>query len=53
MNTTQAVGEVVNVGNTEEITIEGLAHRVKQRTGSSLRLNTYPTIRPTSPVSRT
>jgi UDP-glucose 4-epimerase len=30
-----AVGEVINIGNTEEITIEDLANRVKQRTGSS------------------
>src|SRR5438046_5359515 len=30
-----SVGEVVNVGNTEEIPIEGLAHRVKESNGSS------------------
>ncbi len=30
----RSVGEVVNIGNTEEITIEALAQRVKQRTGS-------------------
>ena len=35
MNTPAAVGEVVNIGNTEEITIEELALRVKQRTRSS------------------
>jgi UDP-glucose 4-epimerase len=35
MDCGQAVGEVVNVGNTEEITIEDLAVRVKQRIGSS------------------
>lgn len=35
MDTEGAVGEVVNVGNTEEITIEDLAFRVKGRTGSS------------------
>lgn len=35
MDTERAVGEVVNVGNTEEITIEDLAFRVKERTGSS------------------
>jgi UDP-glucose 4-epimerase len=30
-----AVGEVVNIGNTQEITIEALAQLVKQRTGSN------------------
>lgn len=35
MDTERAVGEVVNLGNTEEITIEDLAFRVKERTGSS------------------
>lgn len=35
MDTERAVGEVVNVGNTEEITVEDLAFRVKERTGSS------------------
>ena len=30
----KAIGEVVNVGNTEEISIEDLAHRVKERTAS-------------------
>ena len=34
MATPAAVGEVVNVGNTHEISIEGLARLVKQRTGS-------------------
>ena len=34
MDTQRAVGEVVNVGNTEEISIEDLAHRVKERTAS-------------------
>jgi UDP-glucose 4-epimerase len=38
----RAVGEVVNIGNTEEITIEGLAHRVKQRTGSSSPIEYIP-----------
>jgi UDP-glucose 4-epimerase len=33
--TPAAVGEVVNVGNTHEISIEDLARLVKQRTGSS------------------
>ena len=31
----QAVGEVVNIGSTEEVSIEDLAHLVKQRTGSN------------------
>lgn len=38
----RAVGEVVNVGNTEEITIEDLAHRVKQRTSSSSNIEFIP-----------
>jgi UDP-glucose 4-epimerase len=38
----RAVGEVVNVGNTEEISIEGLAHRVKERTGSSSPIQYIP-----------
>lgn len=38
----RAVGEVVNVGNTEEITIEGLANRVKERTGSSSPIEYIP-----------
>jgi UDP-glucose 4-epimerase len=35
IDTQRAVGEVINVGNTEEISIEALAHLVKQRTASS------------------
>jgi UDP-glucose 4-epimerase len=42
MATDRAVGEVVNVGNTEEISIEGLAHRVKERTRSSSRIEYIP-----------
>jgi UDP-glucose 4-epimerase len=38
----RAVGEVVNIGNTEEITIEGLAQRVKQRTSSSSVIEFIP-----------
>lgn len=38
----RAIGEVINVGNTEEITIEDLAHRVKQRTASSSRIEFVP-----------
>ena len=42
MDSERAIGEVVNVGNTEEITIEGLAHRVKERTGSSSPIEYVP-----------
>lgn len=42
MDTDRAVGEVVNVGNTEEITIEGLAQRVKERTRSSSPIEYVP-----------
>ena len=42
MDSGRAIGEVVNVGNTEEITIEGLAHRVKERTGSSSPIEYVP-----------
>jgi UDP-glucose 4-epimerase len=42
MDSGRAVGEVVNVGNTEEITIEGLAHRVKERTRSSSDIDYIP-----------
>lgn len=42
MDTSRAVGEVVNIGNTEEISIEGLAERVKQRTGSSSPIEYIP-----------
>jgi UDP-glucose 4-epimerase len=38
----RAVGEVVNIGNTEEITIEALAQRVKQRTSSSSPIEFIP-----------
>ena len=38
----RAVGEVVNIGNTEEVTIENLARIVKQRTGSSSPIHYVP-----------
>jgi len=38
----RAVGEVVNIGNTEEISIEDLAQRVKQRTASSSQVEFIP-----------
>jgi UDP-glucose 4-epimerase len=42
IDTERAVGEVVNVGNTEEISIEGLAQLVKQRTASSSAIRFVP-----------
>jgi UDP-glucose 4-epimerase len=42
MDTDRSVGEVVNIGNTEEITIEGLAQLVKQRTGSTSSIEFVP-----------
>src|SRR6267143_1729344 len=42
MDTNRSIGEVINVGNTEEITIEGLAQRVKERTGSSAPIEYVP-----------
>jgi len=42
MDTSRSIGEVINVGNTEEISIEGLAHRVKERTGSSSPIEYVP-----------
>ena len=38
----RAVGEVINIGNTEEVTIENLAKVVKQRTGSSSPIEFVP-----------
>jgi UDP-glucose 4-epimerase len=40
--TDAAVGEVVNVGNDYEITVEGLARLVKERTGSSSAIEYIP-----------
>src|ERR1017187_9080703 len=42
MGTERAVGEVVNIGNDDEITIEGLAALVKQRTGSCSPIQYIP-----------
>lgn len=42
METERAIGEVVNVGNTEEITIEDLAYRVKERTASTSAIEYVP-----------
>jgi UDP-glucose 4-epimerase len=38
----KAIGEVVNVGNDQEISIEGLAHLVKQRTKSESPITFVP-----------
>ena len=40
--TESAVGEVVNIGTDHEISIEALAHRVKQRTNSSSPVHYIP-----------
>ena len=42
MDSERAVGEVVNIGNTEEISIGDLAKTVKQRTGSSSPITYVP-----------
>ena len=42
MDNGRAIGEVVNVGNTEEVTIEDLAFRVKERTASSSAIEYVP-----------
>src|SRR5579863_133617 len=42
VSTSAAVGEVVNVGNNYEVTIEGLAHMVKEQTNSSSPIEFIP-----------
>jgi UDP-glucose 4-epimerase len=42
MDTEKSIGEVVNVGNTEEVSIEELAKLVKQRTASSSAIEFIP-----------
>src|ERR1700733_13486924 len=42
MDTDRSVGEVTNVGNTEEITIENLALRVKERINSTSAIEFVP-----------
>jgi UDP-glucose 4-epimerase len=42
IDTDRSVGEVINIGNTEEITIEDLAKAVKHRTGSSSPIEYIP-----------
>src|SRR5579863_10620562 len=38
----KAIGEVVNIGSTQEVTIQELAHRVKQRTKSNSPITHVP-----------
>ena len=42
LNAPNAIGEVFNIGNDEEITIDGLAKRIKERTGSSSEIVKKP-----------
>jgi len=42
IGTGKAIGEVVNIGSDQEISIEGLAHVVKQRTGSASPITYIP-----------
>jgi len=42
MDTDRSIGEVVNVGNTEEVTIEDLAKLVKERTSSTSPIEFVP-----------
>ncbi len=42
LDTPKSIGEVVNIGNTEEVTIEGLAQLVKQRTASRSSIEYIP-----------
>jgi UDP-glucose 4-epimerase len=42
IDTTHSIGEVVNVGNTEEVSIEELAQLVKQRIGSKSAIEFVP-----------
>jgi UDP-glucose 4-epimerase len=42
IDTEKSIGEVINVGNTEEVSIEQLAQLVKQRTGSKSAIEFVP-----------
>ncbi len=42
IDTPHSIGEVINVGNTEEVSIEGLAQLVKQRTASTSTIEFVP-----------
>jgi len=50
--TDKSLGEVVNVGSDYEVTIEDLAHRVKEQAGSSSPSCLFPMTRRMSPASR-
>jgi UDP-glucose 4-epimerase len=42
MNEPKAIGQVINIGNTEEVTIRALAERVRAKTGSSSVIKLIP-----------
>jgi nucleoside-diphosphate-sugar epimerase len=42
MNEPKAIGQVINIGNTEEITMRGLAERVRSLTGSTSSIRLVP-----------
>jgi UDP-glucose 4-epimerase len=42
LDTPKSIGEVVNIGNTEEVSMEGLAQLVKQRTSSRSSIEYIP-----------
>lgn len=42
ISTDRAVGEVVNIGSNQEVTIEGLAQTIKERTGSKSKIEYIP-----------
>lgn len=42
LNAPNAIGEIFNVGNDEEVTIYGLAERIRERTGSSSEIVKKP-----------
>lgn len=42
ISTEKAIGEVVNIGTNQEVTIEELARKIKQRTGSSSPIEFVP-----------
>ena len=53
MDEPAAIGQVLNIGNVEEVTIRGLAERVRARPGRAPKSSPSPTTRPTSRDSRT
>ena len=42
LNSPDAIGEVFNIGNDEEVTIQGLAERIKERAGSRSKIVKKP-----------